>query len=107
MTLKKKGRRNITVDNIRYVWLANPDGDGNMHISVSLAEGGQILNAWIYIIFDNGVLIVTNYIVRQIIKQGLAEGWMPTAEKGIVYLKRFQEMDVSKATFAYERPKKD
>jgi len=100
MTLTKKGRRNITVDNTRYIWQAHPDGDGNFSIAVSLPAGGQILIAYIHIISTEGILIITNYIVRQIIQQGLADGWTPAERKETMYLRRFREkMDISKATF--------
>lgn len=100
MTLTKKGRRNITVDNVRYIWQTYSDGDGNFSIALSKPAGGQILIANIHIISAEGVVIITNYIVRQIILQGLIAGWTPTEQKATMYLRRFQEhIDISKATF--------
>ena len=51
-------------------------------------------------ISDKGILIVTNYIVRQAIKQGVAAGWTPTECKEMISLRSFHEnIGTSKTTF--------
>lgn len=103
MTISKKGLRRISVDNQEYVWRAISDDDGGFQITVCLPERrGQLLIAYIHIICDNGILIITNYIVRQMILLGLANDWTPNEQKSPLYLKRINEkIDLEKATYCY------
>ena len=94
MSLPKKGRRNITVGNSDYHWMASGN-DGYIVVYVEKAEvKGQRLSArfkyhsayqpprdWGDRYFRQRMK-VTPGIVRQVIELGLEQGWKPE-EKGL------------------------
>ncbi len=97
MTLPKKGLRKITVDGFHYAWSAKGN-DGGISLTVApLYNEGQILTTefdYHSKVVDGGILedgskwrtsiqqlIVTPYIVRQVIEYALKNGWNPL-EKG-------------------------
>jgi len=91
------------VDGQLYVWRANSDSDGGFNITVSSKEGnGQLLTAYVDIVNSGkGVLIITAYIVRQMIVLGLAAGWTPNEKKTALRLNRINErLNLEKATYA-------
>ena len=106
MAISKKGLRRITVDKQEYVWRAVSDDDGNFNIAVSLPERkGQLLTSCINIISEKGVLIITHYIVRQMILLGLEDNWTPKEQKAPLFLYGINEkLNLEKAT--YWNPKK-
>lgn len=94
MALPKKGLRKITVENVRYVW--NTTGnDGWISLSIRHIDGdGQLLTAVFdyhsekigeFTLLDNSVgtswkqrMLITPFIVRQVILYALTQGWTPT-----------------------------
>ena len=86
MTLPKKKSRSIEIDSVRYRWLISKHHD-NLHLSVEAEENhGRLLQAFFephdaykkrnyeWKKVSQGVSI-TPKLVRQIVKQALANGW--------------------------------
>ena len=97
MALPKKGLRKITVDNFRYAWSATGN-DGWISLSIAPLDNlGQLLTtAFGYHSKVVGELrrptgehigysvkqqlLVTPYIIRQIIQTALKKGWQPAVK---------------------------
>jgi hypothetical protein len=99
MTLPKQGLRNITVENVSYAWNVTGN-DGWMHLSViptvlqnnlvtaTFDYHSKVVSTFITADGTSGAsmkqqLIITGYVVRQVILHALKTGWVPT-EKGTV-----------------------
>jgi DUF1365 family protein len=122
MAFARKGIRKITVNDQRYFWSAKGT-DYEMALSVMAdTRNGQILNAQFAYSQDvtplgNGSysltnqFVVTPYTVRQVILQGLAEGWRPLARAKPLYLADIERkidlrLDLNKATKIKEAAKR-
>ncbi|PSL33317.1 hypothetical protein [Chitinophaga ginsengisoli] len=102
MTLPKKGLRNITVDNVKYAWNATGN-DGSIRLSIihvkhqqciitaSFSYHSKLINEHIFPDGDKvqsfrQQLIITGYIVRQVILYAMQEGWDPMGNVTVLNL---------------------
>lgn len=85
MGLAKKGTRLITIDDVEYRWVVQPDDEPGLGIVVELAENpGQRMMTWVE--YGN---VISPWLVRKAILYALEQGWHP-AEKGTVIVFRFE-----------------
>lgn len=82
MALPRKGRRTITVDGIKYHWIAFMQDNGFFRLSFTVmqadAEGQQLICR----AADRVVYPVTPFIVRQAIQYARNLGWTPDQPGG-------------------------
>jgi hypothetical protein len=98
MAISKKGLRKITVAKHEYVWRAISNGDGGFNITISQPDRkGQLLMAYVHIISERGVLIITNYIVRQVILLALESNWTPGEQKAPLRIN--EQIDLARAIY--------
>ncbi|AFY94269.1 hypothetical protein [Chamaesiphon minutus] len=73
MAIAKKGTRLITVDDIEYRWIVQPDDEPGLGIVVECAENpGQRMITWV----EHGN-IISPWLVRKAILHALDRGWKP------------------------------
>ncbi|QEC78272.1 hypothetical protein [Mucilaginibacter ginsenosidivorax] len=94
MTLPKKGLRNITVDNIKYAWSTTGTDDAISLSIIPMKQQNRVITAYFeyhskvtheWILPDGGKgqgakqkIVITGYIVRQVILHAIAKGWEAT-----------------------------
>ena len=122
MAFARKGIRRITVNDQRYFWSATGT-DYDIALSVMAdTRNGQILNTGFSYSqdvtpFGNGCysftnqFVVTPYTVRQVILQGLAEGWKPLVRAKPLYIADIERkidlrLDLNKETKIKEAAKR-
>lgn len=73
MAIAKKGTRLITVDDVEYRWVVQPDDEPGLGIVVECAKNpGQRMITWV----DRGN-IISPWLVRKAILHAVEQGWQP------------------------------
>lgn len=102
MTLPKKGLRNITVNNVKYAWNVTGN-DGSIGLSIipvkhqqrmitagfsyhSKLINEQVLSSGDKVQSFKQQLIITGYIVRQVILYAIQTGWDPMGNVTVLNL---------------------
>jgi hypothetical protein len=91
MALPKKGLRNITVDDVKYAWSITGTDDGISLSIIPIKRQNRLIRAYFeyhskvtheWILPDGGKgqaakqqIVVTGYIVRQVILHAITKGW--------------------------------
>lgn len=107
MTLSKKGLRNITVDNIKYSWNTKgndgwislsiiPMKQQNRLITASFDYHSKVIQEYTFPNGDKGQalkqqIIITGYIVRQVILYAIKTGWDPMGDVAVLNLRAMDD----------------
>lgn len=102
MALPKKGLRNITVDDVKYAWAASgndgyiglsiiPVKQQNRLITAAFDYHSKVTSEWVS---PDGIkgqalkqqIVITGYIVRQVILHAIKNGWDPQGNVAVLNL---------------------